>query len=141
MNSTISIKIDDGLDRNLAYYGMEVVSSPEAFGVNIKKSNIIITDFPEEDGDVVYIPDNPSVESFDYKMELAVVTKIGESPAVKIADFVSAVMGKKITITNTLKRIKIDGYFSGYKDVRYYNDRVSVFEVTIYVPSGRSTAY
>ena len=63
------------------------------------------------------------------------------NPASQLADFVTAVMGKKITITNTLKRIKIDGYFSGYKDVRYYNDRVSVFEVTIYVPSGRSIAY
>lgn len=141
MNSTVTIKIADGAEVNLSTYDMEVISSPEAFGMTIKASNIIKTDFPEEDGEEVYIPDNPSVESFDYKMELAVVTKIGESPSVKIAQFVTDIMGKKLTITNTLKRVKVDGYFSGYKDVKYYNERVSVFEIMIYVPSGRSIAY
>ena len=141
MNSTVTIKIADGAEVNLSTYDMEVISSPEAFGMTIKASNIIKTDFPEEDGEEVYIPAKPSVESFDYKMELAVVTKIGESPSVKIAQFVTDIMGKKLTITNTLKRVKVDGYFSGYKDVKYYNERVSVFEIMIYVPSGRSIAY
>ena len=37
------------------------------------------------------------------------------------------------------KGTMIEGYFSGYKDVQYYNERVSVFEITIYVPSGKVT--
>ncbi len=134
----MKIKIG-GIEKDLSAYDMQLISSPEAFGVKIKSSNIVKTDFPEEDGDVVYIPANPSVESFDYNLRLAVVTKIGESPSAKVSAFVNEIIGKKIQVKNTNKGTMIEGYFSGYKDVQYYNERVSVFEITIYVPSGKVT--
>lgn len=96
----MKIKIGD-VEKDLSAYDMQLISSPEAFGVKIKSSNIVKTDFPEEDGDVVYIPENPSVESFDYSLRLAVVTKIGESPSVKVSAFINEIIGKKIQVKNT----------------------------------------
>lgn len=135
----MTIQIGDGTERDLSYYNMELISSPQAFGGEIKSSNIVKTDFPEEDGDVVYIPIAPKVVSFDYKIKLAFIAQSGQTPAQKIMEFMGQILGKKITVKNLHKGVKIEGYPTKYADAEFTPDkRVAIFDLTIYVPSGKA---
>lgn len=134
----MTIKIGNGIERDISYYGMELISSPEAFGGEIKDSNIVKIDFPEEDGDTVYIPPNVTMKSFDYKIRLAFIAQTGQTPSEKIIDFMTAILGKEITIKNKYKGVSLVGYAKKYSDVEYFRDqKAAIFDLTIYVPSGK----
>lgn len=137
----MTIQVDGDSEKDISTYGMTLVSSPQAFGGEVKSSNIVKIDFPEEDGDVVYIPDVVKVVSFEYKVRLAFKQTASDNPATKILEFMDDVLGKKVIVKNKYKGVKIEGYPVKYSDVAFYQDKlVATFDLTIYVPSGKSEA-
>ena len=128
------IKIADGAAVDIKTFGMELVKSPERFGFKIKESNIIRTDFPEEDGIDVYIPQTPKRESFEYKITLAFVAEDNEKIADKVSSFIESLRGKVITIYNDYKGVQLEGYLVNYSDGEFYKgSKVATFELTFLI--------
>lgn len=135
MKMDMRIKIADGVIKDIKYYGLELIKSPERFGFKIKESNVIRTSFPEEDGDNVYIPPSPKREAFEYKVTLAFVAKQGERIGDKVNDFIEKIRGHEITIYNDYKGVELKGYLVNYSDGQFYKgSEVATFEVVFLIP-------
>lgn len=68
--STMRIQIGTGTITDISTYGFYLVKSPSELGCDVKESNIVTADFPEESGQRLYIPAVPSKKSFDYTISL-----------------------------------------------------------------------
>lgn len=135
------LKIGDGLVKDISTWGLELIKSPDNFGGKIKDNNIITTDFPELDGEVVYMPPEPKQEAFDYTVTFAFHSE-NEKPSVKINAFVKELIGKKVVVYNDYKGVQIEGRFKEYKDGEFYkNTKVVVFEVIFRVSEPNKTIY
>lgn len=136
-NCKMRIKIgDDGATYGIDYYGFYLVKSPSTLGCDVKESNIVSVDFPEMDGDAFYIPSSPSKKSFSYPISLVFFDNSLNSGNKKISDFYNSLLGKKITIFNDYKGVKIVGYVKSYKDGEFYREErdVILFDLEFYVP-------
>lgn len=126
---------DDAPILDISTWKLELIKSPQQYGGNIKSSNIITTDFPEEDGVEVYIPATPKIEAVDYTVTLAFYSETKNQASLFIREFVNSLMGKKIVIYNDYKKVKLEGYFKDYKDGEFYGDtKVVLFDITFLIP-------
>ena len=132
----MSIKIGSGAVYDIGHYDFHLGKSPSELGCDIKESNFVITDFPEEDGVDVYIPIAPSKKEFDYPITLIYFTESIDNANAAITSFYNALQGKKITIYNYFKRVMIVGYVKAYKNVEFYRQEKDVvtFELTFFIP-------
>ena len=101
------IKIGDDAIKNISTWNLELIKSPDNFGGKIKDSNIITTDFPEDDGEVIYMPSVPKQEAFDYTVTLAFPSTT-EKPSVKINAIVKEWIGKVIVDYNDFKAVQLE---------------------------------
>lgn len=137
MKGLMRIQIGSGAITDISSLGFELIKSPENYGSSIKDSNIVVTDFPEEDGVRVYIPEKPKKQAFDYTVKLAYYNSTGDAPS-KISAFIESLLGKDVTIYNDYKKVKLTGKYKSYKDEgTYEGTKVAIFSVTflIYNPS------
>ena len=132
----LRIQIENGAINDIISYGFYLVKSPSELALPIKESNIIVTDFPDEDGVTVYIPPIPAKKEFDYPIELLYFSTSLPDANQKIHDFYESLVGKKITLYNDLKGVMVIGYVKGYKDVSFYRNEkdVVIFELNFLIP-------
>ena len=130
------IKIADNPTYSIDYYGFYLAKSPSELGCDVKESNIVTTDFPESDGDAAYIPSTVSKKSFDYTISLIFFDNNLNTANKKISEFYNSLLGKKVTLFNDYKGVKIVGYVKSYKAGEFYRNEkdVVVFDLTFFVP-------
>lgn len=130
------IKIDSGAVTDIASLGFYLVKSPSLIGFDIKESNIVETDFPEESGVSIYIPATPTYKPFDYSITLMYSSSSLNDANAKILSLYNSLVGKKITIYNDYKKSIIVGYVRSYKEGEFYRDLgdTITFELTFRVP-------
>lgn len=142
MDRPMRLKIGTDPIRDIPYWGLELIKSPQQFGNNVKDSNIVSVDFPEMDGDVFYIPPSPKVKSFDYTVTFAFVGESENQASQKISQFCDLLEGKKTVIYNDYKKVQLEGYYKSYKDGEFYKDtKVVLFDVTFYIPEPQKIIY
>lgn len=137
MAGMMRFKIGDGAIFDISTLGFELIKSPENYGSNVKDSNIVITDFPEEHGSRVYIPPAPKKAAFDYTIKLGYYSENGDA-ATKIDTFIESLLGKDVVIYNDYKKVQLTGKYKSYKDGgTYEGTKVALFDVTflIYNPN------
>jgi len=136
------LKIGADSIRDISYWDLELIKSPQSYGHEIKDTNIVKTDFPEMDGDVFYIPPTPKISSFDYTVTFAFYGTTKDQAAIKISQFCNLLKGKKAIIYNDYKKVQLEGYFKSYKDGEFYKgSQVVVFDVTFYIPEPQKIVY
>jgi len=130
------IKIADNPTYSIDYYGFYLAKSPSELGCDVKESNIVTTDFPESDGDAAYIPSTVSKKSFDYTISLIFFDNNLNTANKKISEFYNSLLGKKVTLFNDYKGVKIVGYVKSYKAGEFYRNEkdVVVFDLAFFVP-------
>lgn len=135
------IKIGDDGIKDISTWNLELIKSPDNFGGKIKDSNIIATDFPEEDGEVVYMPTVPKQEAFDYVVTLAFHSPT-QKPSIKIDAFVKQLIGKVIIIYNDYKGVQLEGRYKDYKGGELYkNTNVATFDLVFRVSEPNKIIY
>lgn len=141
MATMMRIKIGDGAITDIATLGFELIKSQENYGSNIKSSNIVVTDFPEEHGSRVYIPSLPKKEAFDYTIKLAYYSENNDA-ATKIDAFIESLLGKDITIYNDYKKVQLTGKYKSYKDDgTYEGTKVALFDITFFIYNPDTIVY
>jgi len=130
------IKIADNPTYGIDYYGFYLAKSQSEMGCDPKDSSIVITDFPEVDGDTFYIPPMPSRKSFDYDISLSFFDDNLNSANKKISEFYNSLFGQPITIYNDYKGVKLVGRIKSYKAGEFYRNEkdVVLFDLTFYIP-------
>ena len=130
------IQIGDGDITDIATLGFFLAKSPSELACNVKGSNIITADFPEEDGEAFYIPTAPKLNSFDYTISLIFFDGSLNSANQKITGFYNSLLGQKVTVYNDFKQVKVVGYVKSYKSGEFYRKEkdVVIFDLTFYVP-------
>lgn len=134
------IQVGSDAAYDIATKRLYLIKSPSNMGADMKENNIFIRDYPEKDGDDVYVNTTPKLKSFDYEITFAYYD--GENPGTLnqantyIAGFYSSLLGKQITIYNDYKKQKIVGYVKSYKEGEFYRTSkdIAIFTVTFYVP-------
>lgn len=135
------IKIGDDAIKNISTWNLELIKSPDNFGGKIKDSNIIATDFPEDDGEVIYMPPVPKQEAFDYTVTLAFHSQT-QKPSVKINAFVKQLIGKVIVVYNDYKGVQLECRYKDYKGGELYkNTNVATFELIFRVSEPNKIIY
>lgn len=136
------LKVGTDSIRDISYWDLELIRSPQNYGNDIKDSNIVSVDFPEMDGDVFFIPPSPKMKSFDYTVTFGFVGDTEGQAAQKISQFCSFLKGKKTIIYNDYKKVQLEGYYKTYKDGEFYKDtKVVLFDVTFYIPQPQNMIY
>lgn len=135
-NCKMRIQIDKGSILGIDTYGFHLAKSPTVFGCDLKESNFVVTDFPENDGDTVYIAPTPTKKSFEYPVSFLYFSDTLNSANLAITAFYESLIGKKITIYNDYKKVMVVGYAKTYKEGQFFRDEkdVVVFEIAFYVP-------
>lgn len=130
------IKIGDGAIYDIAHYGFYLGKSPSELGCEPKESNMIITDFPEEDGVDVYVPPVVAKKEFDYPITLIYFNESIDTANAAITSFYNSIYGKKITIYNDYKKVMVVGYVKSFKNAEFYRSEKDVvtFELTFLIP-------
>ena len=130
------IQIADGVINDIGIYGFYLGKSPSVLAPDIKENNFVITDFPEEDGETVYIPATPKKKSFDYSITLIYFTGSLNAANTAINNFYESLVGKLITIYNDYKKVMVKGYVKSYKEAEFYRKEKDVvtFEIVFYIP-------
>ena len=135
------IKIGDDAIKNISAWNLELIKSPDNFGGKIKDSNIITTDFPEDDGEVIYMPPTPKQEAFDYTVTLAFHSTT-QKPSVKINAFVKQLIGKVIVVYNDYKGVQLECRYKDYKGGELYkNTNVATFDLVFRVSEPNKIIY
>lgn len=135
------LKIGADTAKDISTWELELIKSPNDFGNKIKESNIIKTDFPEEDGEVIYIPPTPKRDAFDYPITFAFYSET-QKPSVKINAFIEQLRGKVVVIYNDYKGIQVEGRYVDYKGGEYYrNTNIATFDVIFRVSDPSKTTY
>lgn len=130
------IQIGTGAITNISIYGFYLAKSPSELACDVKESNIVTTDFPEESGVRLYIPASPSKKPFDYPISLVYYEKSLNTANARIATFYESLIGKQITIYNDDKKVKVVGYAKSYKAGEFYRNEIDViiFDITFFIP-------
>lgn len=130
------IKIADGATIDIGTLGFYLGKSPSELSANIKESNFVVTDFPDEDGEDVYVPSTPKTKSFDYPVTLIYVSNDINVANTVIKNFYDSLVGKLIIIYNDYKKVMVKGYAKSYKSAEFYRNEkdVIVFEIVFYIP-------
>lgn len=135
------LKLGDGDIKDISEWGLELIKSPSDFGNKLKDSNVIKTDFPEEDGEVIYIPETPKKEAFDYTITFAFYDDEGE-PSVRINSFIEELVGNVVVIYNDYKGVQVEARYINFKGGKKYNNtRVVTFDVVFRVSDPSKTIY
>lgn len=135
------IKIGTGAVTDISTLGFELIKSPENYGSSIKESNIVVTDFPEEHGSRVYIPEEPKKAAFDYTITLGYYSENGDA-ATKIDAFIESLLGKDVVIYNDYKKVQLTGKYKSYKDGgTYEGTKVALFDVTFIIDNPNTIIY
>ena len=135
------LKIGEDIVRDISYWGLELIKSPEAYGGSIKDSNIVVTDFPEEHGSRVYIPATPKKAAYEYTVKFGFYSET-DTPASKISAFIDLLIGKTVIIYNDYKDVQLTGYYKSYKDDGVYNGtKVALFDVTFLINNPSTNIY
>lgn len=135
------LKIGADIVRDISYWGLELIKSPEAYGGSVKDSNIIVTDFPEEHGARVYIPPSPKKEAFDYTIKLGYYSESNDAPE-KINAFIESLIGQDVVIYNDYKGVQLTGKYKSYKDGgTYEGTKVALFDVTFFIYNPDTITY
>lgn len=133
------IKFKNGSTIAIKDLGFEVMQSPQGYGAKIKDSSMEIVDFPEEDGEYYYIPEEPKMEAFDYAVIFACKRKDSQSIAVRVGTFIDSLMGKEVTIYNDAKGVSLDGFAISYVDDKYYSSgELGLFKITFKIPNPKT---
>lgn len=137
------IQIADGAIKDIGVYGFYLGKSPDILATDIKDSNFVITDFPDEDGDSVYTPEVQKKKSFDYPITLIYFSKDINTANAVINGFYELLVGKLITIYNDYKKVIVSGYVKAYKDVSFYRKEkdVVVFDLVFYIPKPQDCTF
>lgn len=132
----LKIKIPDKDEFRLSEIGIYLIKSPSTLFPDIKDSNIVVTDFPEEDGVDVYVPQSPSQKEFDYTIQLLYFSKDLNSANAVINSLCSDIAGKKVQITNEFKNTMVVGFLKSYKEGSFLRDESDcvTFELTFLIP-------
>jgi hypothetical protein len=130
------IQIGTGAITDISTYGFYLAKSPGELGCDVKESNIVTTDFPEESGQRFYISTAPAKKSFDYTISLLYYEKSLNTANAKITSFYESLLGKQITIYDDQKKKKVVGYMKSYKAGEFYRNEVDaiLFDLTFFVP-------
>lgn len=130
------IQIGENAIVDIGTYGFYLGKSPDTLAPDIKDSNFVITDFPDEDGDSVYIPTVQKKKSFDYPITFIYFSSDIDAANSVINNFYESLVGKLVTIYNDYKKVTVKGYVKSYKDVSFYRQEkdVVVFELIFYIP-------
>lgn len=130
------IQIGTGTIYDISHYGFYLGKSPNLMSCDRKDSNLVVTDFPEEDGVNVYIPTTPAKKEFDYPITLIYFAGTLDTANAAINSFHNALVGNKITIYNDFKKVMVVGYVKSYRDAEFYRQAVDVvtFEITFLIP-------
>lgn len=130
------IKIADNPTYGIDTYGFFLAKSPNEVCFDPKDSNIVITDFPENDGDSFYVPSFVARKSFDYTISLIFFDNTLNSANKKISSFYNSLLGKQVVIYNDYKGVKVTGYIKSYKAGEFYRDEkdLVLFDLTFYIP-------
>lgn len=135
------LKIGTGAITDIATLGFELIKSPENYGSNIKDSNIVVTDFPEEHGSRVYVPAAPKKSAFDYTIKLGYYSENNDA-ATKIDAFIESMLGKDIIIYNDYKKVQLTGKYKSYKDGgTYEGTKVALFDITFFINNPDTIVY
>jgi hypothetical protein len=136
------LKIGDDTIKDISTWKLELIRSPQKFGMDIKDNNIVSVDFPEMDGDVFYIPTTPKIKAFDYTITLAFISSTLNEASEKISAFCNLLKGKKTVIYNDYKGVQLEGYYKSHSDGEFYRDTKAVtFDITFYVPQPQNIVY
>ena len=131
-----SIALQIGLDPiiDLSIFGFYLVKSDDLLAANVKDTNIVITDFPDEHGVVAYVPPTPKLAPFDYTISLICYGELYTSNQ-KITQFYASLLGKRIIIYNNFKGVSLSGYAKGYKAGTFYRSEkdVVIFDIIFYI--------
>jgi len=130
------IQIEQGDIVDIIDYGFYLGKSPNTIVCDLKDSNFVTTDFPENDGDTLFVKPIPTKKAFEYPITFIYVsTEINTANQV-ISNFYNSLLGKKVTIYNDYKKVKVVGYVKSFKGADFYRDEQDIitFEVTFYVP-------
>lgn len=135
-NCKMRIQIGVGTINDIITYGFYLGKSPGMLAPDLKDSNFVVTDFPEVDGDVVYVPPVPAKKSFEYPITFIYFSDTLDSANQAITTFYESLIGKKITIYNDFKKVMVVGYAKAYKEGQFYRDEkdLVVFDVVFYIP-------
>jgi hypothetical protein len=130
------IQIGTGTIYDISHYGFFLGKSPSEFVCNPKESNFVTTDFPENDGVDIYIPQVPSKKEFDYPITLIYFNNSLNTANGAITSFCNSLVGNKITIYNDHKKVKVVGYFKSQKTAEFYRQETDVitFELVFFIP-------
>ena len=130
------IQIGTGAITDISTYGFHLAKSPSELAPDIKESNIVTTDFPEESGVRFYVPTAPTKKSFDYPISLVYYEKSLNTANARITAFCESLLGKQITIYNDDKKVKVVGYAKSYKAGEFYRNEIDViiFDITFFIP-------
>lgn len=130
------IQIGTGAIVDIVSLGFHLGKSPNTIGCDLKESNFVTTDFPENNGDTVYVNPNPTKKSFDYPITFIYVSTELDSANLAISNFYNSLLGKKITIYNDFKKVKVVGYVKSYKGAEFHRNEKDIvtFELTFYIP-------
>lgn len=130
------IQIASGIITDIGSYGFYLGKSPSILAPDIKENNFVITDFPEDDGETVYVPTTPKKKSFDYPITLIYFTGSLNAANTAINNFYESLVGKLITIYNDYKKVMVKGYVKSYKEAEFYRKEKDVvtFEIVFYIP-------
>lgn len=141
MKTMMRMKIGNEAVFNLQDKGFHLIKSPERYANDIKDSNIVVIDFPEEDGARVYMPKEVKVKALDYTIKLAYCNDAGDAPK-KISALIQSMIGKDITIYNDYKKVQLKGKYKSYKDEgTYEGTKVVIFEITFLIPNPKDIIY
>ena len=133
----MKLKIGSDPLQNISYWGLSLMKSGEMFGGNIKDSNIVKVEFPEEQGTLLYLPENPKTSDFDYTVTFGFVPRDDEVTSERIKSFWNDMKGKEIELVNLYKGVALRVYALSLTDGSFYpNSHVFVFDVKFYCPSG-----
>lgn len=143
--SDMRIQVGNATAYDISSKRLHLIKSPSNMGADIKDNNFFVKDYPEKDGDDVYVNTTPKLKSFDYEITFAYYDgensdstnpKTINQANAYITEFYNSLLGKQITIYNDYKKQKIVGYVKAYKNGEFYRNSkdIVIFSVTFYVP-------
>ena len=148
------IKIGTAEPVDITTWKLHLIKSPSVMAADIKENNVVIKDYPENNGEDYYINPTPKLSAFDYEVTFAYHEEgITNSLDLKkanyyITTFYNAMLGKKITIYNDYKKqTMVDCYVKSYKEGEFYRGKFSlsrdivIFSVTFRIPNHASCVF